>query len=95
MQSPGNQGFMVVPRNMLGEMFHELGEERPLTDTEAYLCMLYTAGYTEQPQLYRGEMQTSVRRLALRLGWGGCVRAAFLPPCSVRESSATRLQALG
>lgn len=31
MQSPGNQGFMVVPRNMLGEMFHELGEERPLT----------------------------------------------------------------
>lgn len=78
MQSPGNQGFMVVPRNMLGEMFHELGEERPLTDTEAYLYMLYTACYTEQPQLHRGEMQTSVRRLSLRLGWGRMRTRRFL-----------------
>lgn len=69
---------MVIPRSLLREMFRELGEERPLTDTEAYLFMLYTACYTEQPPLHRGEIHTSVRRLSLRLGWGRMRTHRFL-----------------
>ena len=49
MQSPGNQGFMVIPRSMLREIFRELGDGCPLTDTAAYPYMLYTACYTERP----------------------------------------------
>ena len=78
MQSPGNQGFMVIPRSMLREIFRELGDGCPLTDTAAYLYMLYTACYTEQPQLHRGEMQTSVRRLSLLLGWGRMLTFRYL-----------------
>lgn len=78
MKSPGNQGFMVVSRSMLGVMFSELGEERPLTDTEAYLFMLYTACYSDLPPLCRGEIHCSVRRLAQWLGWGRTRTRRFL-----------------